>query len=304
MPGRPALILAGLIWTATAVGGGPVLYLRTAAVLPAGELSLGAIADVRSDDPREAAALAALGLGPVPARAAFLPPQEVRRRVERSWAGRADVVGAGVALLPEVVVPARQQARATALLAALGRASPAGEGWLEVDFLSPLPESAGEAAISVSLPRGERPSGRMQVLLGEAGILVFVHPFAAVARAARDLPRDRLLDGEDVEFVPEDLSGLRGGYLTAADLRGSFRLLAPVPRGARLEPSRLARNLLVKAGERVTVLFVRPALSITLSGKAWGSAGPGETVEVSLRDPTRRFRGTVSETGEVVVEQL
>ncbi len=70
MSGRPALLLAGLLWTATAAGGGPVLYLRSAAVLPAGELSLGAIAEVRGAEPQEAALLAlvqhALIMGCVP----------------------------------------------------------------------------------------------------------------------------------------------------------------------------------------------------------------------------------------------
>jgi len=296
-----ALLLAGLLWTAAAASGGPVLYLRPAAVLPAGELTLGAIAEVHGAEAQEAAGLAALPLGPAPSRPAFLPPLEVRRRLERSWTGRVDLVGAGVALLPEAGVPARQQAQAAELLAALGRAG-AGEGWLEVELLSPLPESPGE----VMLPAGlsARPSGRMQVGLGEASVLVFVHPFAAVARAARDLSRGHLLEAQDVEFADQDLSELRGGYLTAGQLQGSWRLLYPVKRGSLLEPSRLIRHLLVRAGERVVVVLVRPGLSVTLTGKAWGSAGPGEMVEVSLRDPARRFEGRVTDTGEVVVEQL
>jgi flagella basal body P-ring formation protein FlgA len=303
MSGRLAMlqVLAGLLWTVTAAHGGPVLYLRPSAVLPAGELTLGAIAEVHGAEGREAAELAAVPLGPVPARAGFLPPLEVRRRLERSWAGRVDLVGAGVALLPLDAVPARQQAQAVELLTALGRAG-AGEGWLEVDLLSPLPESQGAAVAPAGLPA--RLSGRLQIGIGEASVLVFVHPFAAVARAARDLPRGQLLGPADVELVEQDLSELRGGFLTASGLQGSFRLLSPVSRGALLEPGRLARNLLVKAGERVIVVLVRAGLSVTLTGKAWGSAGPGEMVEVSLRDPARRFRGRVCDTGEVVVEQL
>jgi flagella basal body P-ring formation protein FlgA len=197
-------------------------------------------------------------------------------------------------------VPERQRAQAAELLAALGRAG-AGEGWLEVELLSPLPEGLGLAIIpSVA----GRLSGRVQVGLGEVSILVNVHPFAAVARAARDLPRGHLLDAADVELVEQDLTELRGGYLTVSGLQGSLRLQSPVRRGALLEPSLLARNLLVRAGERVVVVLVRSGLSVTMTGKAWGSAGPGEMVEVSLRDPSRRFRGRVSETGEVIVEQL
>jgi flagella basal body P-ring formation protein FlgA len=301
MSAQLAPVLAVLLWTAAVASGGPVLYLRPAAVLPAGELTLGAIAEVRGAGAQEAAALAAAPLGRAPARPAFLPPLEVRRRLASSWSGSVDLVGAGVALLPEGAVPARQLARAAELLAALGRAGTR-EGWLEVDLLTPLPESPGEAALPAGLAGS--PSGRMQIGFGEASVLVFVHPYAAVARAARDLPRGRLLAAEDVEFAEQDLSELRGGHLTASVLQGSFRLLYPVPRGALLEPSRLARNLPVKAGDRVVVVLVRPGLSVTLTGKAWGSAGPGETVEVSLRDPARRFQGRVTETGEVVVEQL
>ena len=300
MPGRLALVLAGLLWTATTARGGPVLYLRSMAVLPAGQLTLGAVAEVHGVQGREAAELAALPLGPVPARPAFLPPLEVRRRLARSWGGGADLVGEGVVLLPEGAVPERQRAQAAELLAALGRAG-AGEGWLEVELLSPLPERPGPAVIpSVA----GRLSGRVQVGLGEVSILVNVHPFAAVARAARDLPRGHLLDPADVELVEQDLAELRGGYLTVSGLQGSLRLQSPVRRGALLEPSLLARNLLVRAGERVVVVLVRSGLSVTMTGKAWGSAGPGEMVEVSLRDPSRRFRGKVSETGEVIVEQL
>jgi flagella basal body P-ring formation protein FlgA len=307
MPGRLAMlpVLAGLLWTAAAARGGPVLYLRSMAVLPAGQLTLGAVAEVHGVPAREAAELAALLLGLVPERPTFLPPLEVRRRLARSWNGGADLVGEGVALLPEGAVPERQRAQAADLLAALGRAG-AGEGWLEVELLSPLPErSAGQAFMPAVFPSvGGRVSGRVQVGLGEASVLMNVHPFAAVARAARDLPRGHLLGPADVELVEQDLSELRGGYLTASGLQGSLRLQSPVRRGALLEPSLLARNLLVRAGERVLVVLVRSGLSVTMTGKAWGSAGPGEMVEVSLRDPSRRFRGRVSETGEVIVEQL
>ncbi|OHD76144.1 MAG: flagella basal body P-ring formation protein FlgA [Spirochaetes bacterium RBG_16_67_19] len=299
-----ALVLAGLLWTVMTARGGPVLYLRSMAVLPAGQLTLGAVAEVHGVQAREAAELAALPLGPVPARPAFLPPLEVRRRLARSWGGGADLVGEGVVLLPEGAVPERQRAQAAELLAALGRAG-AGEGWLEVELLSPLPERPGLGVIPAVIPSvAGRLSGRVQVGLGEVSILVNVHPFAAVARAARDLPRGHLLDPADVELVEQDLTELRGGYLTVSGLQGSLRLQSPVRGGALLEPSLLARNLLVRAGERVVVVLVRSGLSVTMTGKAWGSAGPGEMVEVSLRNPSRRFRGRVSETGEVIVEQL
>jgi len=297
---RLAAALAVLTLSAGAASGGPVVYLRPSAVVPPGGLALGAIAAVACDDAALAADLAALPLGEAPRRLCFLPPQEVRRRVARAFPGQVDLVGSGVALLPAGVVPARLEAQAAALLAALGREDQ-GQGWLEVELLSGLPEEASAPVLMSRPPRG-RLSGRLQVQIGETGVLLFAHPYAAVARASRDLERGSLLEEGDVQFVETDLSGLPGGYLT--ELEGSFRVLAPIPRGALLEPSRLARSFLVKAGDRVTVVFLRPGLSVTLPGRALGSAGRGETVEVSLRDPARRFRGRVEANGEVVVEQL
>jgi flagella basal body P-ring formation protein FlgA len=61
---------------------------------------------------------------------------------------------------------------------------------------------------------------------------------------------------------------------------------------------------LVKNGEVVTVVFLRPGFSVTLPGKALGSGGRGEPVEVRLQGSARRFRGRIAGVGEVLVEQL
>ena len=99
----------------------------------------------------------------------------------------------------------------------------------------------------------------------------------------------------DVELVEQDLSELRGGYLTEPDCRAPSGLLAPVTRGALLEPSRLARNLLVKAGERVVVVLVRAGLSVTFTGRAWGSAGRGEIGGGQPTRPRAAFPGQGNE---------
>ena len=70
-----------------------------------------------------------------------------------------------------------------------------------------------------------------------------------------------------------------------------------------MEPAHLSREYLVKAGEMVTVVFQRPGLSVSLPGKAFGSGGQGEPVEVRLQGSAKRFRGRISGLGEVLVEQ-
>jgi hypothetical protein len=216
---RLAAFLAALTLCAGAASGGPVVYLHPSAVVPPGGLALGSIAAVVSDDPAQAAALASLVVGEAPGRLCYLPLAEVRRRVARAYPAQVDLVGSGVALLPAGAVPARLEAQAAALLTALGRVDQ-GQGRLEVELLSGLPESAAEPVL-LSRPSPGRLSGRLQIQLGEAGVLLFAHPFAEVARAARDLERGRLLHPA-------------GGLLPDADAHPAGRAAGELAAGPQL----------------------------------------------------------------------
>jgi flagella basal body P-ring formation protein FlgA len=301
---RLILILLALAGRPAAAGG-PTVYLRPLAVLEPGRVALAGIAQVAAVDSREAGALAALDLGPVPGEPSWLPLEEVRRRVEGGYGRQVDLVGSGTALLPAGAVPAGREALAAALLEFLARED-GGGGRLEVELLSPLPEPAGVPVFTLGYSRRlqGRLAGRTQVLWASGSALVFIRNYLPVAHAAADLPRDRLLSEADVEYRELDITALPGRFLTG--LEASFRTLSPIARGTVLDPARLERSFLVRTGERVTVVFLRPGLSVCVPGKALGSGGRGEEVEVALSavPASKRFRGRVSAAGEVVVEQL
>ena len=71
-----------------------------------------------------------------------------------------------------------------------------------------------------------------------------------------------------------------------------------------MQPAWLSREYLVRSGQVVSVVFLGPGFSVTLPGKAMGSGGQGEPVEVRLQRSARRFRGLISGAGEVLVEQM
>ena len=309
MARRLALVLAVLVLAgAASLAGGPTVYLKPLAVVPPGAFSLATIAEVVAGDAREAAELASLELGSAPERPTYLPLPELRRRVARGFNRQLDLIGGGTALLPAGAVPAGREAQLAALLEFLGRED-GGGGRLEVELLSALPPPDGPGfALGFTRRLQGRLAGRTQVLAGNGSVLVYIRNYLPVAHAAGNLPRDRLLTEEDVEYRELDISSLTGRFLTAGDLGVGFRVVTPIARGSALDPSRLSRSFLVRSGDRITVHFLRPGLSVSVRGKALGSGGLGEEVEVALAGGSgqgvRRFRGRVNDMGEVVVEQL
>jgi len=133
---------------------------------------------------------------------------------------------------------------------------------------------------------------------------VWIHHFLPVARAAQDLPAGRLLSDGLVYFSPEDISVLSSRYLLPGDPLDGYRTTAPIARGALIEPNRLQRDLAVRAGQRITIVFVRPGLRIAAQGRALRSGGMGDTIEVRPADAGKRFMGRVSGAGEVLVEKF
>jgi flagella basal body P-ring formation protein FlgA len=136
------------------------------------------------------------------------------------------------------------------------------------------------------------------------GLLLWVHSFQFVARAAKALSRGQPLQAADVDYVQADISQLSSPFLAASELAGAWRTLVPIAQGQLLEPAWLSREYWVRSGEAVSVVFLRPGFSVTMPGKALGSGGQGEPVEVRLKGSARRFRGKITGVGEVLVEDL
>jgi flagella basal body P-ring formation protein FlgA len=319
MPGLRRLLLivlglAGLLGPLR-VGGTAAVYLRSSALLHSAECTLGELATIVAGGPAERERLAGLSLGRAISGPALISPGELRRRIAAEYGGGVDLIGGRVAVVPERSVAAGQEWFFFDLLGFLDRLD-GGSGGMELELLSRPLLPKGPAPVEFELGRetgpAQRLAGRVQVgysvaggqTPGRGGLLLWIHNYLPVARAARDLPRGRLLEETDVEFAETDVSRVPSPFLTAVELAGGWRTLAPIARGELLEPARLSRELWVKSGDTVSVVILRPGLSVTLPGKAFGSGGPDDPVEVRLRGSARRFQARVTGVREVLVEGL
>jgi flagella basal body P-ring formation protein FlgA len=319
------------------------IYLHKSAFLEGEDYTLGEVAAIVSQDPAAAAVLEQLPLGATPKRITLLPGTAIRSRVASAVDGEFFVIGGRVALLPGAVVEAQQKRFFERFLRFIDSRDTLKQGTIEIELLSvPLigrgggdgfaPRAtlatlasgwedrivfdvenyrtagdsgklAGQMQIGyrVLSPDGDQGAGGQSV---GGSFRVWIHHFLPVARAAQDLSAGRLLNDELVYFSPEDISVLSSRYLLPGDPLDGYRTTAPITSGALIEPNRLQRDLAVRAGQRITIVFVRPGLRIAAQGRALRSGGMGDTIEVRPVDTGKRFTGRISGAGEVLVEKF
>jgi flagella basal body P-ring formation protein FlgA len=177
--------------------------------------------------------------------------------------------------------------------------SPYGSGYRSFSSAQTVPAGQMEITYKILSPRGDE-LPRFGNL--EGSFRIWVHHFLPVARAKFDLLADQSLSEEVLTFNEEDISLLRSSFLTQEDALGRYRTTAPISHGERIERDRLQRFLAVRAGDRITITFIRPGLQIDLPGRAFRSGSFGDLIDVRADLTGKRFRGRITAAGEVSVE--
>ena len=330
------------------------VYLHRTARVGRGVVSLGDLAAVVADDPRQAESLRRLPLWQASGHPALVPAGLIKQHLAAAAGGQVVVVGAQTAVLPEEIAAGVELEFYTRLLEAVRSLPGIGTGRIEVQLLGRLslpnmatlggpaaqaggnpprrtdaPGEDGSAAVvdlklELSDPgtrrgtadrylgglyqvsyRFEDPRDRGGTTAGtELGVGVRIRQFLPVAFAAREIRGGAVLERQDLEFRDEDVAALGGVFLGLEDRPEAYRATGPVRRGERIDPARLERHYLVRAGDTVAMVFVRPGLRVTVPGRAFSSGAAGERIEVRPREASRRFFGRVSPAGEVIIEEL
>lgn len=134
------------------------------------------------------------------------------------------------------------------------------------------------------------------LLFVAAGLLVATQAPGQMAgptdfHAARDLQRGVVLKRDDYVGAG-DGAGLVG-WVTRRVVR----------EGEPLRPPAIAPARVIRAGDRVQVVWSDGALELRLTGRAMNAAAAGEPVRVRA-DSRRRFEGTANEDGTVRLDPL
>jgi flagella basal body P-ring formation protein FlgA len=319
-----------------------VVYLHPSAVIEDPQITLGQIAAVYSADGSRAEALRALPIAPAPVRPTLLPARVIRDRLGAAG-GEAVVVGGRVALLPAEGIQEGREWFYSALLSFVDAQDPCKLGRIEVELLGdPLfletpgtvsgsqteagrwkgrisfeaGDSPYDSGFRSTLSFGDVPAGTMRVSYRipaaagsvrpplEGSFRIWIEHFLPVARAAVDISAGQDLSEDVLTYSEEDISLLESGFLLQGEEMRGYQTLSSFRRGDRIDSRRLQRLLAIRAGDRVTIIFRRPGLQVSLPGRAFRSGSVGDIIDVRPEATAKRFQARITAKGEVLVESL
>jgi flagella basal body P-ring formation protein FlgA len=123
----------------------------------------------------------------------------------------------------------------------------------------------------------------------------------AVLVLARPVPRGQPLSADDLQLEERDASMLGTGYLTSLEEALGLEARSPLRAGLVLNPNALAAPLLVRRGERVTVLARSGGFEVRSEAEALEDGSLGELIAVKNLHSGRIVEGVVTGSGLIEV---
>jgi flagella basal body P-ring formation protein FlgA len=128
---------------------------------------------------------------------------------------------------------------------------------------------------------------------------VRIDVFEDVIVTAKPLLKGQIIDTSAVTFQKQNIALLKNGYYIKNSSFNQLQARRNLKRGAVLTPKNLSPRLLVRSGQKVTLVLDYNGLQIKSSGTALKSATLGQVVRVRNSQSLKVVEGIVS--GEALV---
>ena len=115
----------------------------------------------------------------------------------------------------------------------------------------------------------------------------------------RSVPRDSHIMPEDVELQHRRVNGVGTNYVSDFETLREQHLKRGLPAGALLSVDALARDLLVKRGQEVALVFGSNGIAVRAPGIALADGGMADRIRVQNRTSLKVVEGTI-ESGNLV----
>jgi len=119
--------------------------------------------------------------------------------------------------------------------------------------------------------------------------------------AAKPLFKGQPIDASDYKYAKTKVSSLYSGYMKSSSELKDLVIKRNIKRGEVLSHANLNPNLIVKTGQKVTILLKFKGLSIKSTGIALQSAQKGQTIRVRNTQSRKIVEGIVSAQGQIMV---
>ncbi|MEL6507242.1 MAG: flagellar basal body P-ring formation chaperone FlgA [Pseudomonadota bacterium] len=171
---------------------------------------------------------------------------------------------------------------------------------LQIEFSNPnfaVPHHVSLAQADVDTVRWSTTTGRFVIRTGRdhqaLTITGTAHQPVRVPVPTRDLPRGTIISADDIEWRSMPRGGAGQAPLSHELVIGleARRLLVA---GRALRPSDLAKTVLVKRGNLVTMIYRNGPLTLRNRGKAMASGGMGDVISLQNLTSTRTMTGIIA----------
>jgi flagella basal body P-ring formation protein FlgA len=122
-----------------------------------------------------------------------------------------------------------------------------------------------------------------------------------VAVASRPLAQGKTLSADDITMQRMDISRLKGGYLTQANLAIGQNLTRPVQLGQPFLSTLLKAPTIIRRGQTITMLAKQSTFEVRSMGESLMDGAVGQRIKVRNRHSRRVVEGVIAENGLVFV---
>ena len=162
-------------------------------------------------------------------------------------------------------------------------------------------------ALAVEFARADRTMGNTSLLVRcpiksswKIHLPARIAVFDDIAVTASALVKGQIIDETTAIFRKRDIARLKNGYFTRQSVLMDLQARRNLPQGTVLTSSNLSPRLLVKSGQRVTLVLNYKGLQVKSTGQALQSASRGQLVRVRNSQSQKIVEGVV--TGDATVQ--
>jgi len=169
--------------------------------------------------------------------------------------------------------------------------------------------SACDQALETYLAPGGRLSGKTSVGVRCSSankpwalyVPVTINVIANVYKTVRPLARGHIIREQDIVSVEYNLSRLNYGHFSNKENLIGKQVKRRLKQGRVIAPNQVAEPLMVKRGDKVSLVSKSNNFAIRMSGKAMMNGAFGDRIRVKNMSSRRIIEGTVTKNGEVTV---
>lgn len=122
-----------------------------------------------------------------------------------------------------------------------------------------------------------------------------------VVVAVRTMVRDEIVSADDVILQRRELDGVVGGYLTQLSDPLGMRVVRTIRADEVVNPAYLTQPILVKRGDRVTIMARSGGVEVRMDGKALSDGVMGAQIRVMNLSSKKEVKGIVLGQGSVEI---